>query len=57
MYKVADLVVYAPPGSKFFPTLMHKSFVLHLIFPLFLTGPDALGVHPRFWNWEGWCLT
>ena len=57
IYKVVELVVYVPPGSKFLPTSMQEYFVLSL-FPLSsLAGPGGSGGHPRFWNQEVRCLT
>ena len=34
LFKMADLVVYVPPGEIFWPYSMHKSFVIGFVSPL-----------------------
>ena len=39
LFNMADFVVYNPPGAKFWPSSMHESFVLGLIYPLISHRP------------------
>ena len=39
LFNMADFVVYDPPGAKFWPSSMHKLFVLGFIYPLISHRP------------------
>ena len=47
LFKMAELVVYGPPGAKFWPSSMHELFVIGFILPLIPHRPWRLRGTPK----------